>query len=99
MNTKELEQEYELAVYPRRDVVLASGKGALLFDENGKEYIDCASNVGVSNIGHGQESVAKAMYEQYLELGNCYSMFYTPIRARLAEKLVDLAPGNLNNLD
>ena len=98
MNTKELEQEYELAVYPRRDVVLASGKGALLFDENGKEYIDCASNVGVSNIGHGQESVAKAMYEQYLELGNCYSMFYTPVRARLAEKLVNLAPGNLNKV-
>jgi acetylornithine/LysW-gamma-L-lysine aminotransferase len=98
MNTKELAQKYELAVYPRRDIVLVGGKGARLFDDQGNEYIDCASNVGVSNIGHGNETVAKAVYEQYLSLGNCYSMFYNPVRARLAEKLVDLAPGDLNRV-
>ena len=98
MNTKELEQKYELAVYPRRDVVLVSGKGARLFDDQGNAYIDCASNVGVSNIGHGHATVAKAVYEQYLTLGNCYSMFYNPVRARLAEKLVALSPGNLNRV-
>ena len=62
MNTKEREQKYELAVYPRRDIVLVGGKGARLFDDQGHEYIDCASNVGVSNIGHGHETVAKAVY-------------------------------------
>jgi acetylornithine/LysW-gamma-L-lysine aminotransferase len=98
MNTKELEQKYVLHVYPRRDMVLVGGRGARLFDDQGKEYIDCASNVGVSNIGHGHESVAKAMYEQYLALGNCYGMFYNPVRARLAKKLVDLAPENLNKV-
>jgi acetylornithine/LysW-gamma-L-lysine aminotransferase len=98
MSTKELEQKYELAVYPRRDIVLVRGKGARLFDDQGNEYIDCASNVGVSNIGHGHETVAKAMYEQYLTLGNCYSMFYNPVRARLAEKLAEIAPGDLNQV-
>ena len=98
MNTKTLEQRYELSVYPRRDIVLVSGKGARLYDEQGREYIDCASNVGVSNIGHGHVAVAKAIYEQYLALGNCYSMFYNPVRARLAEKLAKLAPGNLNRV-
>jgi [amino-group carrier protein]-gamma-(L-lysyl/L-ornithyl)-L-glutamate aminotransferase len=98
MNIKNLEQTYELSVYPRRDIVLVSGKGARLYDEQGREYIDCASNVGVSNIGHGHEAVAKAIYEQYLALGNCYSMFYNPVRARLAEKLAKLAPGNLNRV-
>ena len=98
MNTKTLEQTYELPVYPRRDIVLVSGKGVRLYDENDREYIDCASNVGVSNIGHGHEAVAKAIYEQYLALGNCYSMFYNPIRARLAQRLVKLAPGDLNRV-
>ena len=98
MNTVELEQKYELGVYPRRDIVLVGGKGARLFDDQGKEYIDCASNVGVSNIGHGHPAVAKAAYEQYLALGNCYSMFYNPVRARLAEKLVNLAPANLTRV-
>ncbi len=96
MNTKTMEQTYELSVYPRRDIVLVSGKGARLYDEEGREYIDCASNVGVSNIGHGHQAVADAIYEQYLALGNCYSMFYNPVRARLAKKLAKLAPGNLN---
>lgn len=98
MNTKTLEQTYELSVYPRRDIVLVSGKGARLYDDKGREYIDCASNVGVSNIGHGHEAVAKAIYEQYLTLGNCYSMFYNPVRARLAEKLANLAPADLNRV-
>jgi acetylornithine/LysW-gamma-L-lysine aminotransferase len=98
MNTKELEQNYELGVYPRRDIVLVGGKGARLFDDQGREYIDCASNVGVSNIGHGHPTVAKALYEQYLALGNCYSMFYNPVRARLAETLVNLAPANLTKV-
>ncbi len=98
MNIKELAQKYELEVYPRRDIVLVGGKGARLFDDQGREYIDCASNVGVSNIGHGHAAVAKALYEQYLALGNCYSMFYNPVRARLAEKLVNLAPANLTKV-
>ena len=98
MNPKELEDRYELPVYPRRDVVLVRGKGARLYDDQGREYIDCASNVGVSNIGHGNEEVAKAIYEQYLTLGNCYGMFYNPVRARLAEKLVSLSPPKLKRV-
>ena len=98
MNIQELEQTYELAVYPRRDIVVVRGRGARLFDENGREYIDCAANVGVSNIGHGNAAVARAVHDQYLTLGNCYSMFYNPVRARLAQKLASLAPGNLNKV-
>lgn len=95
MNTKEIEDKYELGVYPRRDIVLVRGKGARLYDDQDREYIDCASNIGVSNIGHGNEEVAKAIYEQYLELGNCYSVFYNPVRAQLAEKLVNISPKGL----
>jgi len=98
MNVKDLEERFVLPVYPRRDLVLVRGKGAKLYDEKGREYIDCASNVGVSNIGHGNENVAKAIYEQYLTLGNCYAMFYNPVRARLAERLVSLAPGRLRKI-
>ena len=98
MTPKELEDRYELPVYPRRDIVLVRGKGARLYDDQGREYIDCASNVGVSNIGHGHEEVARAIYEQYLTLGNCYGMFYNPVRARLAEKLISLCPSRLRRV-
>jgi len=98
MSTQQLEQRYELAVYPRRDIVLVRGRDARLYDENGREYIDCAANVGVSNIGHGNQTVARAVHDQYLTLGSCYSMFYNPVRAQLAEKLAALTPGNLNRV-
>jgi acetylornithine/LysW-gamma-L-lysine aminotransferase len=98
MNPKELEDRYELPVYPRRDLILVSGKGARLYDDQGREYIDCAANVGVSNIGHGNEEVARAIYEQYLTLGNCYGMFYNPVRAKLAEKLISLSPQRLKRV-
>lgn len=98
MTPKELEDRYELPVYPRRDLVLVRGKGARLYDDQGREYIDCASNVGVSNIGHGHEEVARAIYEQYLTLGNCYGMFYNPVRARLAEKLISLSPSRIKRV-
>jgi acetylornithine/LysW-gamma-L-lysine aminotransferase len=98
IHPKELEDQYELPVYPRRDIVLVRGKGARLYDDRGREYIDCASNVGVSNIGHGREEVARAIHEQYLTLSNCYSIFYNPVRARLAEKLISLSPQGLKRV-
>jgi len=98
MNIKSIEDTYEVDVYPRRDLVLVRGKGSKLYDENGKEYIDCAANIGVSNIGHGNEQVAKALKEQYLVLANCYSMFYNDVRAKLAKKLVEITPRELNKV-
>ncbi len=98
MNTRSIEDAYTLPVYPKRDIVIVRGEGAKLYDEQGREYIDCAANVGVSNIGHGNQRVAQAIHDQYLELGNCYSMFYNPVRAKLAEKLISLAPYELKKV-
>ncbi len=97
-STKILEDTYEIDVYPRRDIVLVRGKKSKLYDENGREYIDCASNIGVSNIGHANEVIAQALFDQYMKIGNCYSMFYNDIRGEFAKKLIDLAPGNLNKV-
>jgi acetylornithine/LysW-gamma-L-lysine aminotransferase len=98
MNIQEIADKFEVDVYPRRDLVLIGGKGSKLYDEFGREYIDCASNIGVSNIGHGNKEVAKAIYEQYMKLANCYSMFYNGVRASLAKKLAEITPGDLNRI-
>lgn len=98
MNTQSMEDDYTLPVYPKRDIVIVRGQGARLYDDQGREYIDCAANVGVSNIGHGNQHVARAIYNQYLKLGNCYSMFYNPVRAELAGRLIHLAPPELKKV-
>ena len=98
MKIKEIEDRYEIDLYPRRDIVIVRGEGCKLYDEGGREYIDCASNVGVSNIGHGNRYVAEAIYQQYLRLSNCYSIFYNDVRAELAKKLVEITPEGLNKV-
>ena len=76
--------------YPMRDIVLVRGKGALLYDDKDREYIDCAANVGVNNIGYGNKEIARVISEQYKELPNCYGMFHNKVRDEFARKLVEL---------
>ncbi|MEA1993601.1 MAG: aspartate aminotransferase family protein [Euryarchaeota archaeon] len=98
MNIREAEERYVMDLYPRRGIALTKGKGCRLYDNERNEYIDCAANVGVSNIGHGNEKVAKAIHDQYRKLSNCYGIFYNDTRARLAKKLVEITPAGLEKV-
>ena len=53
-------------VYAKKQIVITKGKGAILWDVNGNEYIDCMSNYGVSLVGHSHPKVIKTIKEQSL---------------------------------
>ncbi len=91
----ELEKTYEFDVYPKRELVLTRGKGARVWDIEGKEYIDCVAGHGVANIGHCNEKVVAALHEQAQQLISCSMTFYNDTRARFLEKLLSVAPRNL----
>ena len=91
-----LEQQYGLPLYPKRDVVLVRGHGATLFDENNKEYIDCAAGIGVANIGHCHPTVVAALQAQIGELMVVPNTLYNDKRSLLLEKLVSVAPAGIN---
>lgn len=91
-----LEQQYGLSLYPKRDVVLVRGQGATLFDENNKEYIDCAAGIGVANIGHCHPTVVAALQAQIGELMVVPNTLYNDKRSLLLEKLVSVAPASIN---
>lgn len=91
----EVEKHYELGVYPKREIVLVKGKNAKVWDQDGREYIDCVAGNGVANIGHCNEAVIAAITEQAQKLITCPGIFYNDTRARLLEKLVEIAPANL----
>ena len=93
---QELENEYDIGVYARRCITLVRGKGALVWDDKGKRYIDCATGIGVASIGHGNKAVASAIAEQAETLITVAGVFYNDIRARCLEKLVAITPGGLN---
>lgn len=92
---QELEKLYEFDVYPKRDLVLVRGRGAKVWDEGGREYIDCVAGHGVANVGHCNESVVAAIQEQAARLISCSGTYYNDTRARLLERLVNITPRSL----
>jgi acetylornithine/LysW-gamma-L-lysine aminotransferase len=86
----ELEARLSSGVYAKRDLVIARGQGALLFDEQGRGYIDCVGGQGVSNLGHAHPAVAAAIAAQASALVSCPEMFYNRPRALFMERLLGL---------
>jgi acetylornithine/LysW-gamma-L-lysine aminotransferase len=94
----EIENKYALNIFARRNVALVRGLNARVWDENGKEYIDCVSGNGVANIGHCNEKIIEAINKQSQRLLICSNIFHNDQRALLLEKLVQLTPANLNKV-
>jgi predicted acetylornithine/succinylornithine family transaminase len=79
-----------LPVY-ERDLVLVSGKGAKLFDREGKAYLDFAAGIGVNGLGYGDRKIVTAIRRQAGKLIHASNLFHTEPAAALAERLVSLA--------
>ncbi len=94
-NYKALIDDYEVAVYPKRDLVIVKGKEATVWDENGKEFIDCVAGIGVATIGHSNPAVVKAITKQAETLITNACVFYNDTRALFLEKLNQITPPNL----
>ena len=82
-----LDHQYTLQTYGRFDVDIDHGKGATLWDLAGRKYIDFTSGIGVCSVGYGNETWAKAIYDQALTLGHISNLFYSQPYAKLSEAL------------
>lgn len=91
----ELQKQYEFDVYPKRDLVVTKGKNALLWDDQGNEYIDCVAGIGVASVGHANDYVVKALSEQASKLITCPAIFYNDTKANLLKKLIEVTPKSL----
>ena len=87
-----IEQSHAFEVFPKRNIMITRGQGALLWDADGNQYIDCVAGIGVANVGHANPAVAAAISKQANNLISCPGIFYNDVRASLMEKLVALAP-------
>ncbi len=90
MNTKEKDLQYIMHTYGRYDVVLAKGKGAVAYDENGKKYIDTASGIGVNSLGFCDDGWVNAITSQAATIQHMSNYFYCSQAATLAERLCRL---------
>jgi acetylornithine/N-succinyldiaminopimelate aminotransferase len=79
-----------LPVY-EREIVLVRGKGARLFDRDGKTYLDFAAGIAVNGLGYGDRKVLKAIRDQAGRLIHASNLFHTEPASDLAARLVSLA--------
>ena len=88
-NIKQLDQTYIAPTYARFPVVLTGGKGAVLIGEDGKEYIDLGSGIGVNAFGACDAVWQKAICEQAAKLQHTSNLYYTEPCVRLAALLCE----------
>jgi acetylornithine/LysW-gamma-L-lysine aminotransferase len=90
MNVFELERKHSAGTYPKREVVLVRGSGAHVWDEKGRQYIDCVGGHGVSLLGHCHPAVTAAICEQAQQMVTCPGIFYNDRRAQWLAKLTEI---------
>lgn len=96
MSIIEQENQYSSGVYAKRPVAIVRGEGAHIWDDEGREYIDCVGGIGVASIGHCHPDVVAAIREQSERIITCPELFYNDVRAQLMEKLAKITPGSVN---
>ena len=87
MNTFELDKTYIAGTYKRFPIEIVSGKGSLVKDVNGKEYIDMGSGIAVTSFGIADEEWIAAVEQQIHSVQHMSNLYYTAPCARLAEAL------------
>ena len=81
-------QQYYLPVYRPREVILARGQGARVWDNEGREYLDLSAGIAVCGLGHNDPDLVAALVEQAGKLWHTSNVFYSEPPLRLAEELV-----------
>src|SRR6476619_6603660 len=87
----DLEREYLLQNYSRYPLVLRRGKGAHVYDLDGKRYLDFISGIGVNALGHAHPRIVKVMREQVAQLIHCSNLYYHEYQGLLAKKLSEVS--------
>lgn len=104
MNLSEKDQLYNWHPYTQHQTVgllpaIVKGQGAVLWDENGNEYLDAIASWWVNPYGHSNPVMAEAIYKQLTTLEHVlFGGFTNKPAVELAEKLLSLLPSNQKKL-
>ena len=89
MNTKELDAKYIAHTYGRFPLEIVRGKGSLVYDETGKEYIDLGTGIAVNTFGIADDEWVAAVTAQLGKLQHMSNLYYTEPCAKLAQLLCE----------
>lgn len=87
LTSKQTDKQYIANTYGRFDIELVSGKGSLVYDETGKEYIDLATGIAVNTLGVADDGWMAAVTAQMQKIQHTSNLYYSKPCIDLAEKL------------
>ena len=85
----DLARRYWLPVYRPRELVLDHGRGARLWDTQGRDYLDFGAGIAVNSLGHQDPDLLAALTAQAHKLWHSSNVFYTEPPLKLAQELVE----------
>lgn len=80
--------QYVMGTYGRFPIVLVRGRGARVWDSDGKEYLDFVAGIAVCSLGHCHPKVVKAVQSQAKTLGHVSNLYHIEPQIRFAKMLV-----------
>ena len=87
MSVKQKDSEFIAATYGRFPLVITEGKGSLLKDEDGKEYIDLGTGIAVNTFGAADDEWINAVTAQLNKIQHTSNLYFTKPDTELAEML------------
>src|SRR5207253_853530 len=87
----ELADRYLMQTGRRLPVTFVRGRGCLLYDDAGREYLDLVAGIAVNLLGHAHPEVVAAVTKQSAELIHTSNLYFTQPQVELARRLVDLS--------
>jgi LysW-gamma-L-lysine/LysW-L-ornithine aminotransferase len=81
-----------------QDVAFVRGRGARLWDADGREYLDCMAGIAVASLGHAHPRLVRAIADQAARLVVCPQNLGNDVRAEFLQKLVGLMPTGLSRV-
>ena len=91
MSTAELADKYLMQTGRRLPVTFVRGRGCLVYDDAGNEYLDLVAGIAVNLLGHAHPEVAAAVAQQAKTLIHTSNLYFTQPQVELARRLVELS--------
>ena len=85
MTLKQKDKKYIAPTYSRFDLALVGGKGSLVFDDEGREYIDMGTGIAVNSLGIADDEWIAAVTQQLTKIQHTSNLYYSEPCAKLAE--------------